>query len=167
MILAIDKKDFRNDEEKLEMKNDESCLCKSSKVLIFSCSGGSNVGQLANQAAVELTRSGKGRLFCLAGIGAHHSGMIESSKAGDLLVAIDGCPVKCAQKTLEHASLKPEVCVVITELGIEKSHNLSLEDGECRHVVDKVGQEISSFLVCRPQNMNENARVKSEEGAGA
>ncbi|HSD56743.1 MAG TPA: putative zinc-binding protein, partial [Methanotrichaceae archaeon] len=78
-------------------------------MLIFSCSGGSNVGQLSNQAAVDLTRSGKGKLACLAGIGAHHSVMIESAKAGDLLVAIDGCPVKCAQKTLEHANLKPDV----------------------------------------------------------
>ncbi len=104
------------------MKNDESCLCKSSKVLIFSCSGGSNVGQLSNQAAVELTRSGKGRLVCLAGIGAHHQRHDRISQGGDLIVAIDGCPVKCAQKTLEHANLKPDVCVVITELGIEKSH---------------------------------------------
>lgn len=145
------------------MKNDESCLCKSSKVLIFSCSGGSNVGQLSNQAAVELTRSGKGRLVCLAGVGAHLSGMIESAKAGDLIVAIDGCPVKCAQKTLEHANLKPDVCVVVTELGIEKSHQLTIQEEDCRLVADKVGEGISA---CLKPELSRNELQKTEGCAG-
>ncbi|SHE80054.1 DGC domain-containing protein [Desulfofundulus australicus DSM 11792] len=35
-----------------------TCTCEAAPVLIFPCSGGSNVGQIANQAAVELTREG-------------------------------------------------------------------------------------------------------------
>lgn len=38
--------------------------------MILACAGGSKVGQLANQAAVELTQEGFGKLFCLAGIGS-------------------------------------------------------------------------------------------------
>jgi len=146
------------------MKDNENCLCKSSKVLIFSCSGGSNVGQLSNQAAVDLTRSGKGRLFCLAGIGAHVSTMIESAKAGDLLVAIDGCPVKCAAKTLEHAGLYPEVSLVITDMGIEKSPQLSLKEEDCRLVAEKVGEGISARL--KPK-LSQRELQKTEESAGA
>jgi len=149
------------------MKDEESCLCNSSQVLIFSCSGGSNVGQMANQAAVELTRAGKGRLFCLAGIGAHKSGMIESARAGNLLVAIDGCPVECAAKTLEDANLKPEVCLVITELGIEKSHELRFNEENCRKVVEKVGQDISAFLGSQQRDREKSASDKAKEGAGA
>lgn len=35
--------------------------------MILACSGGSNVGQLSNQAAIELTQEGFGKMFCLAG----------------------------------------------------------------------------------------------------
>jgi uncharacterized metal-binding protein len=39
--------------------------------MILACSGGSNVGQLSNQAAVDLIREGFSKMFCLAGIGGH------------------------------------------------------------------------------------------------
>ncbi len=143
------------------MKND-NCLCGSSRILIFSCSGGSNVGQLANQAAVDLTKNGTGRLVCLAGIGAHHSGMVESAKGGDLLVAIDGCQVRCAAKTLEHAGLKSEVGVVITDMGIEKSHQLSFKEEDCRLVAEKLGDVITSYVRSHPDLVQDDS-----EGAGA
>jgi uncharacterized metal-binding protein len=48
--------------------------------MILSCSGGSNVGQLANQAAVELTREGFGKMYCLAGVGGLLSGFVQSAR---------------------------------------------------------------------------------------
>lgn len=42
--------------------------------MILACSGDSNVGQRSNQAAVELTLEGFGKMFCLAKIGGHLSG---------------------------------------------------------------------------------------------
>ena len=95
---------------------EEKCLCEPNEILIFSCAGSSNVGQIANQAAIKLAQSGVGRYFCLAGIGGHVSGMIESTKAGKMLIAIDGCPVACAKKTLEHAGFKIDEYVQITDL---------------------------------------------------
>ena len=56
----------------------EKCLCEASEVLIFPCSGGSNCGQIANDAAVQLTEEGIGMIYCLAGIGAHDSVMIDT-----------------------------------------------------------------------------------------
>jgi len=105
-------------------KMDEKCLCEPSEILIFPCSGGSNVGQIANQAGVKLTQDGFGNIFCLAGIGGHVSGMIESAKGGKVIVAIDGCPVACAKKTLEHAVFNIDEYVQVTEIGIEKNHDL-------------------------------------------
>ncbi|MGD0916396.1 MAG: putative zinc-binding protein, partial [Thermodesulfobacteriota bacterium] len=37
---------------------EERCLCEPTEILIFSCSGASNVGQIANQAGVRLTQNG-------------------------------------------------------------------------------------------------------------
>ncbi|MGQ9823760.1 MAG: putative zinc-binding protein [Desulfotomaculales bacterium] len=74
------------------------CTCGEGPVLILACSGGSNVGQLANAAAVSLTREGKGKMYCLAGVGGHVDGIVESCKGAGQLVVIDGCPVVCGKK---------------------------------------------------------------------
>jgi uncharacterized metal-binding protein len=115
---------------------EEKCLCEPNEVLIFSCAGSSNVGQIANQAAVRLTQEGVGRYFCLAGIGGHVSGMIESTQAGKMLIAIDGCPVACAKKTLEHAGFNIDEYVEITTMGIEKNHDLNLNASDVEKVTN-------------------------------
>jgi uncharacterized metal-binding protein len=121
---------------------EEKCLCEPTEILIFPCSGGSNVGQIANQAGVKLTQDGIGRFFCLAGIGGHVSGMIESTKAGKVIVAIDGCPVACAKKTLEHAGFNIDEYVEITNIGIEKNHDLNPLASD----VEKVAQYLSTQI---------------------
>lgn len=79
----------------------EQCTCKAEEITILPCSGGSNCGQIANQAAVNLDTLGVGKIYCLAGVGAHIDGMIESVKSAKRLVVIDGCQVACARKTIE------------------------------------------------------------------
>jgi uncharacterized metal-binding protein len=44
----------------------EECCATNGNIMILACSGGSNVGQLSNQAAVDLTQEGFGKMFCLA-----------------------------------------------------------------------------------------------------
>ena len=122
---------------------EEKCLCEPNEILMFSCAGSSNVGQIANQAAVRLTQEGIGRYFCLAGIGGHVSGMIESTKAGKMLVAIDGCPVACAKKTLEHAGFNIDEYVQVANLGIEKNHNFDLDPLDVGKVSDHLASRIS------------------------
>ena len=118
------------------------CLCEPSEILIFSCSGASNVGQITNQAGVRLSQNGTGRFFCLAGIGGHVSGMIESTKAGKMLVAIDGCQVACAKKTLEHAGFNIDEYVQVTELGVEKTHDFNIEPSEVGKITDYLSTQI-------------------------
>ena len=54
-------------------------------VLLMACSGGSNVGQLSNEVARQLTVEGKGSMSCLAGVGGH----VEYGPAVRPLVASD------------------------------------------------------------------------------
>jgi len=122
---------------------EDKCLCEPTEILIFSCSGGSNVGQIANQAGVKLTQDGIGRFFCLAGIGGHVSGMIESTKGGKMLIAIDGCPVACAKKTLEHTGFNIDEYVEITSMGIEKNHDLNLNTSDVEKVTNHLVSRIS------------------------
>ncbi len=122
---------------------EEKCLCEPSEILIFPCSGGSNVGQIANEAGVKLTQKGFGNIFCLAGIGGHISGMIESTKAGKVIVAIDGCPVACAKKTLEHAGFNIDEYVEVMALGIEKNHDFNLNQADVKKVVHHLSSRIT------------------------
>jgi uncharacterized metal-binding protein len=102
--------------------------------MILACSGGSNVGQLANQAAVELTTEGFGKMFCLAGIGGHLGGFVQSAKDVSQLVVIDGCSVGCAKAILENAEIPVNNYLVLTDQGIEKSKNFDLSKEDVQKV---------------------------------
>ena len=78
----------------------QDCCAPNGKIMILTCSGGSNVGQLSNQAAVELTQDGFGKMFCLAGIGGQISGFVQSSRDVLQMVTIDGCDIGCAKAIL-------------------------------------------------------------------
>jgi uncharacterized metal-binding protein len=58
----------------------EACCVPGGNIMILACSGGSNVGQMANRAAFELTQEGFGKMFCLAGIGGHLSEFVQSAR---------------------------------------------------------------------------------------
>ncbi len=96
-----------------------NCMCNETGVLIFPCSGGSDVGELSDRVARKMAKCGQAKMFCLSGIGAHISGMIESTKSANKLIAIDGCPVSCSKKTLEHAGFKV-MAFNLKDLGFEK-----------------------------------------------
>jgi uncharacterized metal-binding protein len=94
-------------------------MCNEAGVLIFSCSGGSDVGELSDRVARKMAKCGQAKMFCLSGIGAHIPGMIESTKAANKIIAIDGCPVSCSKKTLEHAGFRV-LAFNLKDIGFEK-----------------------------------------------
>ncbi|MBF0573131.1 MAG: putative zinc-binding protein [Desulfamplus sp.] len=128
----------------------ESSCGSNGQIMILPCSGGSNVGQLSNKAAVELTKEGFGKMFCLAGIGAHLGGFVKSAQDIPTLIAIDGCSVGCAKTILEHAQIPVKNHLVITDLGIEKNKDLNLKESEINDVkqgVKKIyAKEVASKL---------------------
>jgi uncharacterized metal-binding protein len=106
--------------------------------MILVCSGGSNVGQLANQAGIELTQEGYGKLSCLAGVGAHLSGFVRSAQDIPELVVIDGCEVGCAKGVLEQAEVPLRGYLVITDLDIDKNKDMNLK----REEIDRVKEAV-------------------------
>jgi uncharacterized metal-binding protein len=116
----------------------KDCCQPTVTTMILACSGGSNVGQLSNQAAIELTQEGFGKLSCLAGVGAHLSGFVQSARDIDNLVVIDGCSVGCAKGVLEQADVPLRGYLVITDLGIDKNKDLNLKREEIDQVKEAV-----------------------------
>ena len=118
----------------------EECCAPSRNIMILTCSGASNVGQLANQAAVELTQEGFGKMFCLAGVGGHLGGFVQSAKDVPQMVAIDGCEIGCAKAILEHAEVPLKGYLVLTGLGIEKNKDFKIK----REEIDKVKEVVKN-----------------------
>lgn len=112
----------------------ENCCSPNGDVMILSCSGGSNVGQLSNRAAVELTQEGFGKMFCLAGIGGHLSGFVQSAKDVPMMVTIDGCETGCARAILRQAEVPIKSYIILTDLGIGKNKDFHLKEDEVQRV---------------------------------
>lgn len=120
----------------------EDCCAPGGNIMILTCSGGSNVGQLSNQAAVELTQEGFGKMFCLAGIGGRLSGFVQSARDVSEMVVIDGCAVGCARACLESAEVPIQKYLVLTDLDFEKNKDFNLRRDE----IDRVKQSIRTLF---------------------
>lgn len=114
-----------------------SSCCAQKKTLVFACSGGSNVGQLSNEAAKQLDVEGVGSFFCMAGVGGSIAGIVGKSQEADATVVIDGCDVGCVKAAFEREGVPVTNYVVITDLGIEKGHHFNLTDEQIQAVCSK------------------------------
>jgi len=126
------------------MDSTRTCTCEADEVILLPCAGGSNCGQIANQVAVQLDQEGVGRLYCLAGVGAHISGMIESVRSAKRVMAIDGCSLACAKKTVEHAGLMVTDWLCVTDEGIEKNHEFTISEAQISMLIQRAKEYFSS-----------------------
>jgi uncharacterized metal-binding protein len=94
--------------------------CAGAPKLVFPCSGSSDVGGMADQAARKMTIDGTGKMYCLAGVGARIPSFVESTKAATKVLVIDGCPQECARKMMELAGVKGFVHLKLAEMGFTK-----------------------------------------------
>jgi len=95
--------DCREDNAPKGDDGDSCCGGNGGKnILLYACSGGANVAEIADRAARELMFAGEGVMFCLAGLGAGIQGMIQTARDADLNVVIDGCDMDCARKVFDN-----------------------------------------------------------------
>lgn len=90
-----------------------------SSTLIFACSGAADVGEISDRVARKMMKEGLGKMYCLAGVGAHVEAILKTVKAATKLIAIDGCTPACATKALKHAGFEPKT-FSLEELGFVK-----------------------------------------------
>ena len=121
-----------------------SQCCGQGDVLLLACSGGSNVGQIANDAAKALDQLGQGSMYCMVGVAAQLPSFVErTKKEGTTVVAIDGCSVACAKKALANIGVTPDVFVDVTALGIAKGHHFNHTKEEVATTAQAVADALS------------------------
>ena len=111
----------------------EAC-CGPGPKLIFACSGAADVGKISDLAARTLSAEGTGKMFCLAGIGGRVSGIMETTRVATAILAIDGCPLDCARKTLEQAEFTRFEHLRLSDLGMEKGKTAATEEAVAKVV---------------------------------
>lgn len=120
-----------------------TCACATAPKLVFTCSGSSDVGAIADQAARKLAKDGAGKMYCLAGIGGRVSGIMAATERAAKILVIDGCPVNCARKTMELAGFKQFEHLTPADIGLQKGQSPVTVAN-----VNKVVQKAAQLLAC-------------------
>ncbi len=96
-----------------------SC-CGGAPRLVFACSGASDVGAVADQAARRISRMRLASMGCLAAVANGIDFAMDPIKAAERIIVIDGCPENCAKSAMEKAKVTLFDHVSLSELGMEK-----------------------------------------------
>ena len=110
--------------------------------IILPCDGASNVGQVAHQAAVELTDSGVGRMCCVTAVGAESKTHVDIMKRAKKITVINGCPNQCVKRILDKLNLHIDQNIVVSELGVAKLPTLDFKEED----VERVSNKIRAYL---------------------
>ena len=117
------------------------------ETLIFTCAGAAHCGQVANAAALQLTRDGAGKIFCLAAVSAGIPDKLKRAREAAIRVVIDGCDDRCARVTMEKAGLPVDVYFVVTEQGIEKMPAQPRITADATHISETVSARIAGLNI--------------------
>jgi len=119
----------------------------SKNVLLYACSGGANVAEIADRAARALMAEGRGTMFCLAGLGADIQGMVQTARDADLNLVIDGCPLDCAKKIFDRHGITNYTQVKVTDLGIEKQKGAAVAADQVASAAEAARAAIAKALM--------------------
>lgn len=115
----------------------------SANVVLFACSGASDVGEVADRATRTVAKMGVASMACMSAISAREANTLKKAENASRIIAIDGCGFGCAQKNLSSAGFENTEQVVLSELGLVKG---STEVGE------KTIAIVSQHIECRLNN---------------
>ncbi|HQV80944.1 MAG: putative zinc-binding protein [Moraxellaceae bacterium] len=98
--------------------------------LIYSCSGCSNIAQLANQIAVELDRDQVAEMSCIAGVGGGVKSLVKKAKSGRKIISLDGCSLHCVKNCLARHSIESTHHYTLTNYGIKKMYHMDFSPSD-------------------------------------
>lgn len=102
---------------------------QNNRPLVFSCSGCSNVAQLANHVAVTIDRSGLGEMSCIAGIGGNVPSLLNRARSGRPILALDGCQLHCTRHSLARAGISADLHLTLTDFDLHKRYGEDFDLG--------------------------------------
>jgi uncharacterized metal-binding protein len=117
---------------------------RSTLPLVYSCSGCSNVAQLANTLAVRLDRAGLAEMSCIAGVGGRVASLINKANSGRPILAIDGCQLQCVRGCLDQHQVSATVHLILSQHGLKKRYGEDCSASEADQLFAELAQLIAS-----------------------
>lgn len=114
------------------------------RVMLYACSGASNVAEVADLTARALAADGDGAMFCLAALASGSDSMVQTARGASVSVMIDGCDADCGKKVLEKAGVDDCIHIRVTDLGIDKVSGLRASPEQVKVTVAKVRKRLAN-----------------------
>lgn len=111
---------------------------KKKNTIIYSCSGCSNLAQLANALAVKLDREKKGTMSCVAGLGGDVVSLVKIAKEAEEVLIIDGCQLSCGLHCFRRHSDKEILHLRLTDFNLAKKNQTDFSKDDFDQVYEKV-----------------------------
>jgi len=106
-------------QETLENK-DKGQQVIESKPIVYSCSGCSNLAQMAHNISLNLDGDGMAEMSCVSGVVGRVAPIMALAQSGRPIIAIDGCDLGCTKACLDASGLITDHYYKISDLGFEK-----------------------------------------------
>lgn len=117
-------------------------MAKKELPLVYSCSGCSNIAQLANQVALELDREETAEMSCIAGVGGGVKSLVKQAQNANLIIALDGCALHCVKNCLEQHGVSTAHHHTLTDYGIKKRKHFDFNQSDVKIVKDLVLKDL-------------------------
>lgn len=112
--------------------------------LVYSCSGCSNLAQMANQIAIDFDREGVAEMSCIAGLGGDVKPLVRKAIKAASIIALDGCHLQCVKNTLARHHLVANWHFTLTDEGLKKRYHVDFLPTDLKTVKQKIKQTIES-----------------------
>lgn len=115
------------------------------KIVIATCYGAANTGQLAGAVATELVKENPDyTLVCLPAVAIDKDTGLDKIKEAEHFVIIEGCPVMCCSKIVEqHSGRKPDIRVeMVQDYGVKKAPTLTYDESDKERIKQDVKRRI-------------------------
>ncbi|WLH48763.1 putative zinc-binding protein [Pseudomonas beijingensis] len=122
-------------------------MSDSSLPLVYSCSGCSNVAQLANTLALRLDRSGLAEMSCIVGVGGHVAALVNKARSGRRILALDGCPLQCVESCLNQHDLHADVHLIVSRHGLRKRNGEDCTEEQSDELFEEIKRLIESQMI--------------------
>lgn len=112
---------------------------------------------MANHVAVRLDRAAEAEMSCIAGVGGDVPSLVKIAKSGRPILAIDGCSLRCVERSLARHDVRPAVHLVLTDLGVKKRFHAEFDESDAsavyRSAVAAIGKievgQAGDRLICQ------------------
>ena len=110
--------------------------------IVYSCSGCSNLAQLAHDIALNLERDGIAEMSCISGVIGNVEPIKALAKSGRPIFVIDGCSLACTKACLDACDLKAALYFDLSIFGLEKRNKEDSSFNESCIALNRVYEEL-------------------------